>query len=725
MPQRDAHPHTQPRWLSSDHLIWAGSVLVLVLVLLSGAFAYYQRQDTLAQETQRTQLLARLLEGETSRTLDATALTLTMLAQRLREGEPSAADLSARLVESVRGLPYMRSLSVLDAEGKVLASSNPTAVGASFDPRLLGQPVNPSDAWLGPWLPGRDLVEASRPPASPASGAAPRPLPGVGLITLVQRGTTGQGQPVTAVAALNPDYLSNHFQQILGERSLNAALLDYQGRLLAGTEGVQRLPGSSVESHRALQDFLPEQESGSYEGLGLDATQVVTSFRASRKHPLLVVVEEPMATVGATWRSKLGWLLVVDLVGMVLVVAGTVAAWRSLRTHERMTAMLERTRGRLEESERHLRAVIEAAPAPMFVLDPLGRYVLVNQAFEDFLGVRRETLIGQRADTDPTLSHLAYHPVRDVALWAGAGQSHYMENIVLPGGASRQALIAKVALTRPDGRPGGVIGSITDVTSFREAEQRAADAMTASASARRAESEFIGNLSHALRTPLQSIIGFSELGVMRSRHDSAQHDLFTHIHGGGQRMLSVVNDLLDLSRVKNAAGTLHRSEIDTRDLVEEVIRHARIDARVRQIDIVVRPGSDHLASVDRLRFQQAVRTLVERAIRVSPDATQIEVRASRDNEGALHWWIHDAGPGLPDSECETLFSAFFQHHHASDAHAEGSGLALAICQQILRGLDGDVRCRNHPSGGCVCQITLPALSHHTTMSAQRRPVAGT
>lgn len=709
---RQKEASTRTTWLSSAHLVWAGCLLAALLVLLSSAFAVVQRQDTVEQEIRRTQLLARLLADETTRTLDAAGLTLAMISQRMQSREASSSDLPERLVESVRGLPYMRSLSLLDASGKVLASSNPALVGAAVDVHLLGQPVTAGEAWLGPWIPGRDLADPTRTQAATPAPPA-RALPGVGLVTLVQRGTASDGQPFLAVAALNPDYLANHFQQILGERSLTAALLDYQGRMLAGTEGVQRLPGTSVPSHRALQEYLPEQESGSYEGQGLDGTTVITSFRASRKHPLLVVVEEPMVQVITAWRQKLGWLLVASLAGLLTILAATVSAWRSLRAHEHMAAALDRTRNRLEESERHLRAVIEAAPAPMFVLDPLGRYVLVNQAFEDFLGVRRDDLIGQRADTDPTLSHLAYHPVRDVALWAGAGQSNYMENIVLRSGACRQALIAKVALTRPDGRPGGVIGSITDVTSFREAEQRAADAMTASAKAHQAESEFIGNLSHALRTPLQSIIGFSELGVMRSRHDSAQHELFTHIQSGGQRMLSVVNDLLDLSRVKNATGTLHRSELDTSDLIEEVIRHARIDARARQIDIDVKPCASTVASVDALRFQQAVRTLIERAVRVSPPGSRIEVRASRDHAGTLHWWIHDAGPGLPDSECETMFSAFIQQRRAEDGTRDGSGLELAICQQILRGLDGDVRCKAHPNGGNVCQLSLPARNPTT------------
>jgi signal transduction histidine kinase len=221
---------------------------------------------------------------------------------------------------------------------------------------------------------------------------------------------------------------------------------------------------------------------------------------------------------------------------------------------------------------------------------------------------------------------------------------------------------------------------------------------------------------------LQSIIGFSELGVMRSRHDSAQHELFTHIQSGGQRMLSVVNDLLDLSRVKNATGTLHRSDADTGDLIEEVIRHARIDARARQIDIVVKPCANGMASVDTLRFQQAVRTLIERAVRVSPAGSVIEVRASRDSEGALHWWIHDAGSGLPDSECDMMFSAFFQPRRSSDGTGDGSGLALAICQQILRGLDGNVQCKNHPNGGSVCHLALPALDR-THVAAPHDKVA--
>lgn len=713
-------PAHAPTWLSSSNLLWAGACLSLLLVLLTASFALYQRNEITAQEMRRTQLLVRLLEGETSRTLEAAELTLTSAAHRLGAAPLDSPDLGARLGELIRGLPYLRSLTVLDAAGRVVASSGPRVAGSRIDLRILGRPVRPDEAWLGPWLPGRDLIDPSVRPGDTDGPRPRRPLPGVGVLTLIRQGLASDGQPCLIVAALNPDHLANRFQQIMEDPALGAVLIDYQGQMLASTEAVHLTPGASLQSHRALQDYLPEREHGTFQGPGIEGQEALTSFRASRRHPLAVIVEEPITEIGAQWYRKLGWTAVGTVALLLLVGAGTAAGWRSLRTHETLSAALDRTRQRLEDSERHLRAIIEAAPAPMFVLDALGRYAIVNQAFEDFLGVRREDLIQTRAEGHPTLAQIAYHPVRDLTLWTGAGgQSSYMDDLVVRDGARRQALVSKVALARPDGRPGGVIGSITDVTSFREAERRAAEAMLASQAAHRAESEFIGNLSHALRTPLQSIIGFSELGSMRSHGDPALQDLFTHALEGGRRMLDVVDDLLDLSQVKDAAGTLHCASFDTAPLVDEVLHHARIDAGPRQVELrMPTPLCDTRAWIDPLRFQQAMRTLVDRAIQVSPIGGHVEIRATRDDAGMLRWQVQDSGQGVPDNECDAIFGAFFQSRRPGQTSPPGSGLQLAICRQILRGLGGDATCTNHPGGGSILHVTLPAMDDLGNLPAE-------
>lgn len=701
----------RPFWLSSANLVWAGLAAVLLVLLLGAGFATYQRHDVTQQELHRMQLMARLLDNETSRTLDAASLTMDVIMQRLRGSgtdpvvEP---DLHSRLGEAVRGLPYLRSLSLLDASGQVLVSSNPAIVNQSIDIRTLGLPASSDEVWLGPWLPGRDLTDTAH-----------HNLPGVGVITLARRHDTAGGRQLYLVAAINPDFLANQFQQVLNERTLSAALLDYQGRVLTSTEGIQHSPGTSVHNHKALRDYLPDQEYGAYQGTGIDGTAVISAFRASRKHPLVIVVEESADTLTALWRSKLGWALAAVLMASLALVAGTLAGWRNLREHEQLSAALERTRTRLEDSERHLRAVIEAAPAPMFVLDPNGTFALVNQAFEDFLGVRRDDLIGHRTDHIPTLRNLSYHPVHDVNLWTGSGgQSNYMEGIAAVDGTLRQALVAKVALQRPDGRPGGVIGSITDVTSFREAERRAAEAMAATQSAYQAESEFIGNLSYALRTPLQSILGFSELGIVRTGDTQpGLNDMFTNIHTGSRRMLQVVDDLLDLSRLKNAAGTLHFAATDTRALIEEVIRHTDEQARRRGIRIELSSGTDNtVAEVSALRLQQALRTVLERAIRVSPDHSRVEIRLSRDGADTLHWWIHDAGKGIPEADSERQFDAFNPASQTGIRPEDRcSGLELAICREILRSHGGDVQCTSNPSGG-IFHLFLPARHNSTSTS---------
>ena len=701
-----------PAWrLGSSSLLWVGVLLLMAVALLTAAFATQQRRETIDDETRRLEMLARVLQGETGRLLDTAALTL----QTISAHAETADRVTQRMQEARHALPHLRSLWLVDGQGRVLASTEaaPGSAVPPIDRTRLALPARPGDFRLGPWLGGRDLA---------ASGAAAATAPaGVGVLTLALMLDGGAGGGARyLVAAINPDALASQQQLLLGDTGLAAAVLDYQGQLIAGTENMAAAPGTPMPALRVLQDFLPEREHGSFSGNGLDGRSALVAFQASGRWPVFTQVEMPAELLDAAWQHKLTWTVAMMLAAMGVIGLGTVVAWRSLRMHERLRDTLEATRTRLADSEGHLRTLIEAAPAPMFVLDPLGRYTMVNQAFEDLLGVRREQLLGQRGESDPTLQQLAYHRALDHALWSGrgSGRSHYVEEIRLRGGERRQALITKVALNRPDGRPGGIIGSLTDVTSFREAEQRAAEARQSIEAAYRAESEFIGNLSHALRTPLQSIIGFSELGTLRTRRDPGLQELFTPVRQAGLRMLSVVDDLLDLSRVKSAAGTLRCTRADTAVLVEEVLGHARAEARARgQSLMLAREQVDGLASVEPLRFQQVVRALLERAIAVSPDQATIEIAASIDADGMLHWCIRDAGPTLPESEHEPMFSAFFQSRRG-DVVMPGSGLELAIGRQIMRGLGGDLRCHGHPDGGNVLDLFLPSSARDTSPTTQ-------
>ena len=704
--------------IDSGRLLWLGMTLLVGVALLTAAYAARQRQTVIADETRRMDTLVRVLQGETQRLLDTSALMLQTLASRIDRQPAGETDaLRESMLATLRIAPQMRSLWLIDTEGRILAATHAPQDLRPLDTGRLTLASEAGEIRLGGWLPGRDLRQSGVPPA------------GVGVMTLSTRiaaAEVGPARPPVRhlIATLNPDALASQQQRLLGHGTLSAALLDFQGQILGGTDQLVASPGESRPTLPALQDFLPEREHGHYDSPGIDGTQTLSSFDASGRWPVFTLLEQPVDAVETIVRDKLLWSVMMMCASMGLIGLGTLLAWRALRTQEQLMLTLQQTRSQLVDSEGHLRTLIEAAPAAMFVLDPLGRYAMVNQAFEDLLDVRREQLLGQRGESHERLRQLAYHQALDHALWSssGSGRSHYVEEFVLQGGERRQMLVTKVTLRRPGERAGGIIGSLTDVTSFHEAEQRAAEARQTIEAAYRAESEFIGNLSHALRTPLQSIIGFSELGRLRTRRDAALQELFGHVHQAGLRMLGVVDDLLDLSRLKSSAGTLHCTPSDTLALVREVVGHAREAPAGLGRSIRIEHASDLAAwaRVDPLRFQQVVRLLVERALALTPTSEPVTLSAEIDLQERLHWCVRDTGAALPDNEHETVFDAFFQSRRngAAPNASQGSGLELAICRQIMRELGGDLIYQPHPQGGGVFDFWLP---HTTPERSDPRP----
>ncbi|TDM08167.1 MAG: hypothetical protein C4K60_01300 [Ideonella sp. MAG2] len=224
----------------------------------------------------------------------------------------------------------------------------------------------------------------------------------------------------------------------------------------------------------------------------------------------------------------------------------------------------ESARRRLQAQLDFTAQLIEATPTPIFVKDELGRLVMVNKAWTALTGL---CLLGQAAGQ-------ADEPAETEAELAAlnAGQVIRREGIHRRAdGALRHTITTKVSFTQVDGTPAGIIGNIVDVTEFREAERATRLARDAAENSNRIKTEFIANMSHELRTPLQSIIGFSELGLNQSHDQDRLHTMFDRIHMGGQRMLALVNDLLDVAKLDGEAQGLQKAPTDLVLQVREVL----------------------------------------------------------------------------------------------------------------------------------------------------------
>ena len=233
--------------------------------------------------------------------------------------------------------------------------------------------------------------------------------------------------------------------------------------------------------------------------------------------------------------------------------------------------------------------------------------------------------------------------------------------------------------------------------------------------AKRSQAEFIANISHELRTPLQTILGFSELGASLA-HSRAGHsdyeDMFGEICAGGQRMLSLVNAVLDVASLSSSVGSLRLQRVDVIELIEGVVGAAKSRAqsasRPSELDLQLRFEHSHHASwalVDAARLQQVLHNVLANALRFGGHAG-IQMTCTEHENGSITITVRDHGPGIPADELEAVFEPFFQSSRTRDGSG-GVGLGLTVCRKIMRTHAGSIHAANAPNGGCSRRIKLP------------------
>ena len=338
-------------------------------------------------------------------------------------------------------------------------------------------------------------------------------------------------------------------------------------------------------------------------------------------------------------------------------------------------------------------------------------------AWEEYQGRERVIVLGKAVAECLPPDEVKVHQSANKQLLRWGGRTLVETQVRHGDGSRRDTRLAKTAIADEHGQVTGVLTILMDVSEFREAERATREARDAAEEASRAKSEFVANMSHELRTPLQSILGFAELGMLRGRTQPKLAGMFEDIHSAGQRMLTLVNDLLEVSKLESTVGTFHMERIDLRGVVRPVIRelepllersHLMMDLRMPDLPLV--------AKADPLRFQQVIRNVVANAIKFSPPGSTITLEGYADPQGQTHLVVRDEGPGIPPSELHSIFEAFVQSSKTKDGSG-GTGLGLAICRKIVEAMGGRIFAENVPASGAAFHIILPARGQAETMPA--------
>ena len=359
--------------------------------------------------------------------------------------------------------------------------------------------------------------------------------------------------------------------------------------------------------------------------------------------------------------------------GSVVFVAGAV---------RHTGAIIRRLNHTLGQSEAKFRGLLESAPDAMVIVDAAGRIVLVNAATERLFGYSRSQLLGRTAD---------------MLMPAATG-----DDIVgmRKNGSCFPIEVSHSPLQTEDGPM--VSSAVRDVTARKQIE---AELMRAS----RAKSDFLSGMSHELRTPLNAIVGFAELLQIKSAESLTpkQHEYVGHILEGGNHLLVLVTQLLDLAGIEAGRLNLSIQPVEAAIVLRYVQGLMAPIAQKAQVNFIVNvPHGVAEAKADELRLRQVLLNLLSNAIKYNNAGGEV-VLGAQSFDGVVRFTVSDNGVGIPPDRTDELFQPF-NRLGAEHSRVGGTGIGLAFSRKVVEAMGGTVGFTRELGKGSSFWVDLPA-----------------
>jgi len=385
--------------------------------------------------------------------------------------------------------------------------------------------------------------------------------------------------------------------------------------------------------------------------------------------------------------------------------------------------MPQETQKPIVDSLHRFSELLESAPDAILELDSEGRIMLLNRMAEQLFGYTRGELLGQTVETlVPEALRGAHHRHR----------TEYLDQpVTRPMGSG-----LKLEARRKDGShfpveislsPGKsvtgfrVTAIIRDVTERRQMEDQLRVVQEKyvhelelrnkeSEQANQLKTEFLSNMSHELRSPLHTIIGFSELLAeeLEGSLNDKQQRFIGHILRDSQHLLDLINDLLDLTKIEAGRLELQHEAFPIKAVIEETISSVRPRATAKSVEIPTDVSIPTVVFADRLRLKQILHNLLTNAVKFTPNGGKVRVEAGhRDRFAEIS--VSDTGIGIPEDQHQAVFDKFYQVRTATKGGSEGTGLGLAITKRLIELHGGSIWLQSELGKGSRFTFTIPLV----------------
>ena len=395
----------------------------------------------------------------------------------------------------------------------------------------------------------------------------------------------------------------------------------------------------------------------------------------------------------------------------------------ALMDAKRLAMKLTEQTARLRDEERRYRNVVNAVREAIFQADIEGRLTFLNPAWTAMTGFSVEESLGRSGfdfvhPDDRELNLELYSRMLGNRDEDGRGALRF---VTRTGGVRWLEVCARLSTDDQD-RPTGIIGTLDDITERKLAEEAQARARDELARTSRLKDEFLANMSHELRTPLNSILGLTEalLEEAYGPVNERQATFLSNIEESGRHLLTLINDILDLSKVEAGTLGLELHPVAPADVCSASLRMVKQTAarKKQRLSLRVEEGVPEVLADER-RLKQVLVNLLSNAVKFTPEGGSIGLDVTFDGaRSAVSFAVWDTGIGISPEGMTLLFRPFVQLDGGLARKHEGAGLGLALVYRLTELQNGSVTVESAEGRGSRFTVRVPALDPVSTDAAE-------
>ena len=702
--------HTDAAAVRRQWIEWLFLLLGLLLVAAALAYAHLAeaaRHD--ADERERLSVLTALLAKNIEVDLAATNLVLDgVIRDYLGNGAAtgSAQALPRRLAALVDAMPGVRTMLVIDAQGKAVATNIAELANQDFSRRSYFQTAR--DA------PDARMLYISAPFHS---------FKGDLVITASRMVQDQQGRFAGVVlATLDPEYFTAKFRTAMYAPDVWAVVVHGDGRqflnypLRSANGGNVDLPGGFLRRFRDSGYQAGVLSGVKIAGAAAPRVMAMATIAPPALHmdrALIIGLSREEAAIAAPLRRQA--LVYVACFATLALAGASLLFWSQRRRRQQAAWHAEQETERqamqaVSDSETRFRTLIEDAPVAIAILRH-GRFIYSNPRYRRLHGYSFEDdLNGLPWSAMISAQSQAALATNEALIEADSPSEQVFEAI----GLDKQGLLVPVfkTTTRVMLKDGPATLIFTqDISAQKQAEEAMLLARDAAEAANRSKAEFLANMSHEIRSPLNAILGMAWL-LERGNLDEEGLLMTRKIRAAGQSLLGIINDVLDVSKIEAGHMSIEQAPFRLAEVIEKIAASMGVAAHDKPIAVRIGALPDGVDQVlgDALRLEQVLVNLTSNAIKFTAQGT-VELSSaleSRDGDAAvLRFSVRDTGIGIAPEVQETIFSAFAQADTSTTRRFGGTGLGLTICRQLVRLMGGSLHLQSRQGQGSEFSFTVP------------------